>query len=170
MRSRQQITGFCGFPWIRVRDYMSKKDRSRKVIISQGPFGHKLKQPVTVLIPVDLDEFEKATVNYIIESLAERMPRLISFAIENKSVLEMTKFLLKYRSGSAGTLRRYIYGLYKFCSWIGETPDEMIINCIDQDGFVDLKKLQKYAMALDGWVGILQARKMAPMTINASIT
>jgi len=158
------------FPWMRVREHVLNKHKTQRIVISHGPLGHKLKQPVSVLVSIDLDEFERATVDYIIGSLTEKIPRLLGFGLENRSILEMAKFLLKYRSGSNGTLRRYIYGLNKFCSWLGETPDQIILNCIDVDSYVNVKKLQNYALALDNWVGILQARNAAPMTINTSIT
>jgi site-specific recombinase XerD len=161
----------CGsFPWMKVREHAAKSWKARKITVTYGSRGHKLKHSVSAVIPSDLSPSEEAVVNYIVDSMAEKMSKLIPFSLENRSVFEMAKFLLRYRSGSKGTLWRYVHALHQFCEWCGKNPDEMILACIDQDGCVNVRMLQQYAVILDEWVGLLQAKGKAPMTINGSIT
>lgn len=65
------------FPWARIREH-NLGDREVKVItINTGSRGQRLKKPVSATIPADLSRAEEAVVNYIIESMVTKEPRLI---------------------------------------------------------------------------------------------
>ena len=74
----------------------------------------------------DLPLREKKARKYIVNSLTGKMPSLIPLALDNKSVVKLASYLLKYTTGSRHTLYQYVFGIYRFCKWMNKTPDEMV--------------------------------------------
>lgn len=97
------------------------------------------------------------------------MPSLIPFTFDNKSTVQLAKSLLRHRSGSQGTLKEYIYHVYRFSVYLNASPDQMIENCLDVDGDPNPKAVAKYNRLLDDYVGELQAAELAPGTVNGHV-
>ncbi len=98
---------------------------------------------------------------YIINSFTGKMPSLIPFAINNASVSKLASYLLKYTKGSQKTLYQYVFGIHRFCKWLGNTPDEII-----NESMKDKKIVDSFVVKIDDFIGDLQAEDLAPGTIN----
>ncbi len=98
---------------------------------------------------------------YIVDSFTGKMPTLIPLATENKSVVNVASYLLKYTIGSKHTLYRYVFGIHRFCDWIGKTPDEIIGEAQKGKNAVD-----EYIVKIDEFIGDMQAENLAAGTIN----
>jgi hypothetical protein len=137
--------------------------------ITHSPLGRKLKIPITLSIPEPQSAADKKLQQYVINSLSWKMPALVHFAFSNKSTLQLAKHLLRHRTASSGTLYQYLYGIYRFSTWLNTQPDKLIRNCTDIDGDANPKALAKYNRLLDDFVGELQAEDLAPGTISNHI-
>ena len=108
-----------------------------------------------------LSSREKKAREYVADSFSGKMPSLIPFAIQNDSVLKLASYLLKYTTGSRYTLYQYVFGVHRFCKWIGKSPDE-----ITKEASMDKSVVERYVLKLDDFIGDLQAEGLAPGTIN----
>jgi len=104
---------------------------------------------------------EQNARQYITNSFTGKMPTLIPFALNNKSIVKLASYLLKYTTGSKHTLYQYVFGIYRFCKWNNKTPDKMI-----QELKTNNKTIDKYIQKIDDFIGDLQAENIAPGTIN----
>jgi integrase len=105
---------------------------------------------------------EKATKQFIVEGFKGKMRSLIPFALENESIQNLASYLLKYtKSKSKATLYQYVFSVYRFCRWIGKSPDD-IIEEVKSNG----KTIDDYIKAVDSFNGDLQAEDLASGTIN----
>jgi site-specific recombinase XerD len=137
--------------------------------ITHSPLGKKLKAPISLMLPETQSLAEIKLREYVINSLSWKMPVLVPFTFDNKSTLEIAKHLLRHRTGSAGTLYQYIYGVHRFSKWLNIKPDQIIQNCQDQDGDPNPKALAQYSRLLDDFVGELQAENLAPGSISNNV-
>jgi hypothetical protein len=126
-------------------------------------------QKLDFSIPPPHSLAEKQLQQYIIDSLEPKMPALLPFVFSNQTNLELAKYLLRYRTASKGTLLNYIYGVYRFSSWVNTQPDQLIKNCKDQDGDPNPKAISKYNKLLDDYVGELQAQEITPLGVQGLI-
>jgi hypothetical protein len=126
-----------------------------------GKINYKLPQFYT--------KAEKQLQQYIIVSIQPKMPALLPFAFDNKSILEVAQYLLRYKSKSKGTLLNYVYTIHRFSKWTNMQPDQMIQQCKDQDGDPDFKAISKFNKLLDDYIGELQAQDMTPLGIQGQL-
>lgn len=80
--------------------------------------------------------------------------------------MELTKHLLRHRTGSQQTLYQYIYGVHRFSTWLNTQPDQLIKECQDQDGDPKPKALAQTSRLLDDFVANMQAEGLAPGSIS----
>lgn len=107
---------------------------------------------------------ERKAREYIVNSFMSKMPSLIPFALQNESVLKLASYLLKYTTGSKHTLYQYVFGVHRFCCWMGNSPDELI-----RDSTTNKDAVNRYVLKIDDFIGDLQAKDLAPGTINNHI-
>jgi integrase len=100
-------------------------------------------------------------MEYISNSFKGKMPSLIPFSVENKSVVKLASYLLKYTTGSSHTLYQYVFGVHRFCVWMKRKPDDLVRDALEAKSAVDTCVLR-----LDEFIGDLQAEGLAPGTIN----
>jgi hypothetical protein len=112
-------------------------------------------------LKIHLPLLEKKARRYIVDSFTGKMPSLIPLALENKSVVKLASYLLKYTTGSKHTLYQYVFGIHRFCKWINKTPDEIIKEASTRKNAID-----KHVLKIDDFIGDLQAEDLAPGTIN----
>ncbi len=130
-------------------------------------------QTLTRTDVVDIDELqklideaktprEKAAKEFIIEAFKGKMPSLVLFAFENESVQNVASYILKYtKSKSKATLYQYVFGVYRFCQWLGKSPDDIIGEVKGNE-----KTIDDYINAVDAFNGDLQAEDLASGTNN----
>lgn len=104
---------------------------------------------------------ERKAREYIVNSFTGKMSSLIFFAVQNESVLKLASYLLKYTTGSKHTLYQYVFGVHRFCCWMGSSPDELVRTSI-----ADKDAVSRYVLKIDDFIGDLQAENLAPGTIN----
>ena len=95
--------------------------------------GHRLKTPVIVNLPEAQNETERKLQEYIVKACMYKIPRLMRFIVENKSMLEVAKHLFLHNSESIEVLETYALGIRRFCNWANTTPDELIELCTSND-------------------------------------
>jgi site-specific recombinase XerD len=93
--------------------------------------------------------------------LAER-PRLIPFVLENQSLLELARYLLRYRTGSPKTLYVNVDAIARYSQRLGTSPDALVSDVKNTEGLVDPAKVPKHIRALEDFVGELQDHGLAP--------
>ena len=138
----------------------------KTVTITESSRGTKLQKPLTLTIPDPQNIADQKLHQYIIDSLLTRMPRLVPFVFDNTSTMELTKHLLRHRTGSQQTLYQYIYGVHRFSNWLNTQPDQLVKECQDQDGDPKPKALAQTSRLLDDFVANLQAEGLAPGSIS----
>lgn len=89
------------------------------------------------------------------------MSSLIPFSFENESVLKVASYLLNYTIGSHATLCQYVFGVNRFCRWLGKDPDDII-----REAILDKTEIDAYLRRIEEFVGDLRAEDLAPGTIN----
>ncbi|MGQ9469117.1 MAG: tyrosine-type recombinase/integrase [Nitrososphaerales archaeon] len=134
--------------------------------ILSGSSRRRFKKPVVIKLPSKDTQIPNDVFDYITNGLAWYMPSLIEFALQSTSIIEMAKHLSRHLSGSLGTLGRYIYGIHRYCSWLNKHPDQLIAECVDEDGDPRPKQLARHASQLDDFIGELNHSGLAPGTIQ----
>ena len=85
-------------------EIVAKRKRMDKlqglVVIERSPRGRKLKQPILVELPKDLSPGERAVRKYVIDAFRWKMPTLIHFTFQNKSMLNLATHLYRHTTGS----------------------------------------------------------------------
>jgi hypothetical protein len=131
--------------------------------------GRWLRTPVTVDIPDPVDEVEKGLQEYIISSCTVRMPRLVSLVFENASVMALCRHLKNHRIASQSCLYNYLWSIYNFSNWLKITPDELVNDCKDRDGYAKPKAIVQVKQRLDSYVAYLRNKNLSHNTINNHI-
>jgi hypothetical protein len=134
-------------------------------ILERSPKNFKLKTPAQVPVERILSVGQKGLVQYIICSLAAERPRLIPFVLENQALIELARYLLRYRTGSPKTLYVNVDCIARYCNRIEKNPDELISDVKDECGLIRLEKIPRHVKALEDYVGELQDQGLAPSRI-----
>ena len=138
------------------------KSGKRRILVFRRLDREQLKQPVEAWVPADLSETDLAVVDYIIQAVCRRTPRLLPFALENQSIRKMCRYLLLYRSGSIKTLWSYIYCLHNLFKHFGKDPDDMIAEASR-----DPNKLKHHAQLLEEYLLLLKTKGASSSYISA---
>jgi len=137
-----------------------------ELTITHSKRGKKLRNPITVSIPINLRPGEKAVYQYVIDAFTVKMPSLIPLTFENEALLNLASYLKRHTIGSVATLYQYTYGIYRFSEWISQTPDQIFYNCKTSEGYTDPEAIERLTRNIDDFIGDLQAEGLAPGTIN----
>jgi site-specific recombinase XerD len=135
------------------------------VVLERSARGHPLKGPVKIAIEQVLNAAQKGLVTYVIQSLSRERPKLIPFAFQNKTVLKLAKYLLRYRTGSPHTLYLYVECISRYARWLDHSPDTIITDVKPVGNIPDPLRVQNHVGFLEDYVGELQDRGLAPLRI-----
>jgi site-specific recombinase XerD len=97
--------------------------------------------------------------------LAER-PKLIPFVVKNKSLIELARYYLRYRTGSPKTLYVNVDCIERYVQRIEVSPDELVFDVKNPDGLVRIDRIPKHVKLLEDYVGELQDKGLAPSRIS----
>ncbi len=125
----------------------------------------RLRKPITIEVPKTTDKVTLDIQRYLIESLSSRAPRLIPFALNNQSLQRLAEYFKYERSASLNSPCHYIYTIEKFCTWANAEPDDLIAECKDMEGLLNLRALPKAAERLDRYYKELMAGSYAPHSV-----
>lgn len=138
-------------------------------VFSKGKRGQRLKTPVTVDIPETQNLEEKRLQEYIMDGCLYKMPRLLPFTFENKSMMELARHLFLHNGDSQAVFVGYARRILRFSTWLGATPDEMITRCRDSEGNLIAKAVAEMERNLDLYAMHLQGRKISPNTVVSEL-
>jgi hypothetical protein len=134
-----------------------------------GPGGRSLKRPILIPLGPGLSRGQFDVVNYLVSSLAGRLPGLIPWALASPAALKMATYLRRYRTSSPSTLFSYLHGVWQFCRWLGTSPDGLVAEALDDEGLPNPKGVKRLGQLLEEYLGELRARGRAPNTIMVSM-
>lgn len=136
------------------------------LFVERSPKGCKLKTPVQVPLQRVLAVGQRGLVEYVIRSLTSERPRLIPFVLENRTVLELARYLLRWRTGSPKTLYLYVDCIARYSNRIRMAPDSLLSDVKDPEGMVRPEKAPRHVKALEDYVGELQDKGLAHSRIS----
>jgi len=109
--------------------------------------------------PPDVEKF-------ICEALKTRKPSLIHFTVMSPSLVELAKYLKRHCSQSHATTYLYMWSIQQYCKYCQTEPDQLIDECMSEDGLPNQKALTLEARRLDDYVGMLQSENYSPGHIS----
>src|SRR3990170_1007226 len=83
------------------------------VLIERSLRGWKLKEPVTVPLDKILAVKEKGLVDFILKSFLSERPKLISFVLDNQTLIKMARHFLRHLSSSTRSCLVYTVNTHK---------------------------------------------------------
>lgn len=101
--------------------------------LERSPKGYKLKTPVSIRLEKILAVGQRGLVEYVMRSLASERPRLIPLVLENQSLLELARYLLRYRTASAKTLYVNVDCIARYTLRTGISPDQLLADVRDDN-------------------------------------
>lgn len=136
------------------------------LVLKYSPKGYRLKTGVTVPLKSILEIGQRGLVQYVLTSLLPERPKLIPLVLENRSLVELARYYLRYRTASAKTLYVNVDCIARYADRTGMTPDALISDVKDQDGLVRMERIPKHVRLLEDYVGDLQDRGLAPSRVS----
>ncbi len=123
------------------------------------------RHPIEVPLERILAVGQRGLVEYILRSLLAERPKLIPLVLENQSLLELARYYLRYRTGSAKTLYVNVDCIARYSTRTSISPDALISGVKDENGLVRYPEVPKHVKALEDYVAELQDRGLAPSRI-----
>ena len=136
------------------------------VEVSRSPNGRRLSSPLKLQLPRPSSKGDEALQHWVIEAFSWKMPALIEFTLRSPAATELAKRLMLSNSGSKATAYQYIYGVYRYCLYLGKNPDALISECLQSNGEPASINVNRHAKDLDRFVMDLKASGLAPGTIS----
>lgn len=138
--------------------------------VTHGPTGKPLMKPVAFKLAVVWTEADIDIAKYVIESLSTRQPSLISFVLSQKSMFRLARHLRRSQTSSKGSLIVYTDILNRAFNWLQRTPDETALWLMKDHVTVNPSAWKEFKTQLEDYMGTLQARGLAPKTIQLRYT
>lgn len=135
------------------------------ILLDRSTGGHQLKNPVRIPVELVQNAGQRGVVEYIIRSLLPNRPGLILPAFENRSCIELARYLLRYRSGSPKTFYLYLDCVMRYANWLEVGPDELIADMADSNGGSRPDRFPVHVRNLEDFVGELQDDGLSPLRI-----
>lgn len=141
-------------------------EQHRVVEITQGPTGRRLSRPVRLQLSTPSSRGEESFQRWVVDAFSWKMPALVEFTLQSRTLSELARRIMLSNSGSKATAYQYIYGIHRYCSWIGRGPDQLISQCLGPDGEPSQSRVNGHLRDLDRFVMELKALGLAPGTIS----
>ena len=138
-----------------------------QVILSMSPKGYKLKTPVTVPLERILAVGQKGLVEYIVSALISQRPRLIPWVLENSSLINLARYLLRSRSGSLMGFYVYANTVHQYSGRLGFQPDQIIADLTLASGQPEADRIKKHRKFLEECLAELQDQGRSPGRIHS---
>jgi len=121
-------------------------------------------KPIETFAPTP--ENSEPLKEYIAASFQNRVPSLLDFMLNHKSITQLARYLVAYTSQSPNTLYNYGFGLKLYCDFAEKNPDELVSECFNNgDGIADPKAIARTVNLLEDFVCHLKTKKLAPGTV-----
>ena len=138
-----------------------------KLILERSPKGYTLKNPTIVPLEKILAVGQRGLAEYIIKALISQRPKLIPWALQNESIINLARYLLRSNSGSLMGFYVYANTVHQYSSRLNSTPNQIIADVnspSDKDHGANIKKHRKF---LEDCLAELQDEGCSPGRIHA---
>jgi site-specific recombinase XerD len=134
-------------------------------VLERSARGYTLKKPIKIPLRSIYEVSSKGLVKYVIASLSQERPKLVPYVFENKSLLKLANYLLRYRTGSYKTLYLYVDCIWRYTNRACLSPDQLISDVNDEKGLPKPHRIPYHIKALEDYVSELQDAGLAPSRI-----
>jgi site-specific recombinase XerD len=135
-------------------------------VLEKSTRGFKLKTKVQIPLKDICEVSSIGLVKYVIASLAKGRPKLAPFVFENKSLLKLANYLLRYRTGSLATLYLYVDCIWQYTQRTGLSPDQLISDVKDEYELPKHYRIPYHIKALEDYTSELQDHGLSPSRIS----
>ncbi len=125
-----------------------------------------LTQPKQPQLQQQTVDYEKGIADFVEKAFRRKMPALIDFTMNNRTIMKLLRHLKRHATGSTATAYQYVYGVWRWHLWLNNQPDKILAECYGAEGEPLPKMLAKHAQVLDDFVGHLQELGLAPGTVS----
>jgi len=139
------------------------------VLIERSLRGWKLKEPVTLPLDKILAVKEKGLVDFILKSFLGERPKLISYVLDNQSLIKMARHFLRHCSSSTRSCLVYTVNVYKYANWLGYNPDTIMADLKPVGNIPDPQRIQNHCGYLDDYLAAIQDDGLKPGAVNNCI-
>jgi len=139
------------------------------VILEKSIRGWKLKTPIIIPVEKVLNVKEKGLIEFIIKSFIAERPQLITYALDNKSIIRMARHFLRHCSGSYQSCLTYTVNVKKYATWLGYSPDKIIEDLKPVGNIPDPIRIQNHEGFLNDYLAELQDDGLKPGSVNNCI-
>ncbi|WNZ30064.1 MAG: site-specific integrase [Candidatus Bathyarchaeota archaeon] len=142
------------------------KIQDNEFILEKSGRGYTLKNPVKIPLGNIYKVSSKGLIRYVIASLSQERPKLVPYVFQNKSILKLANYLLRYRTGSPKTLYLYVDCIWRYTNRANLNPDQLISDVKDQNRLPKQHRIPYHIKALEDYVCELQDNGLAPSRIS----
>ncbi len=119
--------------------------------------GYKLRTSVTVSLAKILALRERGLADYILNGLSTERPRLIPIVIDNNTMIELARNLLRKYSASPLSLYAYCNDVVLYCKRLENKPDDIMA-----DAKTNRRRIEQHRKFLDAQLADLQDAGRSP--------
>ena len=130
--------------------------------LKTSPKGYHLKTPVTVSLTNILALQQRGLADYILSGLSSQRPRLIPIILENRSMVELARHLLRRYSGSPLTLYTYCNDVVNYAQRLQHSPDGIIA-----DATAGRRRIDEHRKFLEAHLADLQDAGRSPGRLHS---
>lgn len=160
-RTPEELLDEIGFKYTMITSSAGE----RLYLLLASPLGKTLRKPIQITLPATMNTRDFDLYGYMIRGIYLKGPRLLPEALACAAIRQLARHLKRWRTGSLHTIGNYVYGLLRFCEWIGKTPDQLIQESLDSEEVPIPRAVKQAALLLEEWVSELQANKLTPNLI-----
>jgi len=142
------------------------KIQNNEFILEKSERGYTLKNKVKIPIEKIFEVSSIGLIKYVIASLSQERPILVPYVFQNKSILKLANYLLRYRTGSPKTLYLYVDCIWRYTNRANLSPDQLISDVKDQNRLPKQHRIPYHIKALEDYVFELQDNGLAPSRIS----
>ncbi|MGB9023701.1 MAG: site-specific integrase [Candidatus Bathyarchaeia archaeon] len=134
--------------------------------VTHSPNGRRLSHCLRLQLPQASSKGEENLQRWVVEAFSWKMPALIEFTLRSPAATELAERIMVSNSSSKATLYQYMYGVHRYCNYLGKTPDDLISECLGPKGELLNNLVNHHAKRLKEFVLDLRASNLAPGTIS----
>jgi len=132
--------------------------------LERSPRNHYSLKTGPVKVPLDklLGLGQKGLAEYIITALVSQRPKLIPWVLENESLVNLAKHMLRSKSGSLMGFYGYTSSVDLYCRRLHSAPDQVIADTKPNIVNTDAARLEKHRRFLQDCLAEMQDRGISP--------
>ena len=136
----------------------------KTLTVTHGFSGNRLKKPFKIKVQDKQTPEEEKLLEYILKTFTGRRNDLTNFTLENKTTMQVAKHYLVHCTGSDKSLLGMVVWVHNFCRKLNVTPDSLVAECLDEEGFPIPKVIARVRHDIDDFIMDLRSKGLAPRT------